>query len=177
MARPKRIDELISRICDGSEEIVDVEYIGAFLVRGPYTLRIASDGLRQQWAESIVPIEYLPLYGLKCDHPETAGGLFDAAPFAAFDRTDLQNEWLNLPPEPEPLFELCTDNFGAQFWIGESQTVYGHNLNNEFQPIGAVGDFVDFAIDMAINEQSWHRCLRLEADAAPYRLSSIEMMG
>lgn len=177
MTKRNRIDELLSHIHDGSEEVIDVEYIGRFLVRGPFTLRVGSEELRQQWTQSVVPIEYYPLYGLKCDRPEMAGGLFDAAPFAVFDRTDPQNEWLNLPTEPESLFELCTDNCGAQFWIGESRTIYGHNLDNQFQPIGTVADFVDFAIAMALKEKCWHQCLRDESNVEPFQLSPINMMG
>jgi hypothetical protein len=177
MTKPSRIKELLARIHNGSEEVVDVEYLGQFLVNGPYTLRVPSDGLEQEWAASVVPIEYFPLYGLKCDRPEKAGGLFDAAPFARINASDLQNAGLNLPSEPEPIFELCTDSCGAQFWVGESRTVYGHNLDNKFQPVGPLAAFVDFAIEMALQEKCWHRCLRDTAELTPFELSSINMMG
>ncbi len=174
--KPKNLDLLLSRIHNGNEETVDVEYIGRFIVNQKHTLRVPEASLRQQWSDSVVPIEYFPIYGLKCDRPEMAGGLFDAAPFEPYDPASIQNEYLNLPSPPEYLHELCTDSCGAQFWIGESLTVYGHNLDNEFQKIGAISDFVDFAIEMSLNEQNWHECLRNVDSVSAFRLSIINTM-
>lgn len=171
-----KLEELLNRIHDGNQEIVEIDYLGQFLVNGPYTLSMPPEGLKEQWAISMVPIEYFPLYGLKCDDPEMAGGLFSEAPFARFDRTNLQNEWLNLPPEPEPLFDLCTDNCGTQFWIGESGKVYGHNINNQIQPIGPISSFVDFAIAMTLEEKNWHQFLQDEKIMTKFDLSPISMM-
>lgn len=173
----KRLEELLERIRDGNEELVDVEYIGKFLVNGNLTLRVPSRGLEHRWAASMVPIEYMPVYGLKCDRPEMAGGLLEAAPFARFDATSPEHEWLNLPTQPEELFELCTDQCGAQFWVGQSSTVYGHNLDNEFQPIGTLSDFVDFAIEMALQERSWHQCLGDANALKSAGLVAINTMG
>lgn len=177
MIAHNRINELIERIYDGSETTVEVEYMGKYIVNGPYTLRLPEGGLGQQWRQSVVPFDYFPLYGLKIDQPEAAGGLFDAAPFARFDRNDIQNQHLNLPAEPEVIYELGTDNVGAQFWVGDSLTVYGHNLNNEFQAVGTLGKFVDFAVRAALERRCWHQCLQDTVILAQCNLRPIDMMG
>ncbi|QDU92659.1 hypothetical protein [Lignipirellula cremea] len=178
MLEPARLSELLGRFYNGSEETVDVEYMGRFLVNGRMVLRVPEEGLEEQWAASLVPIEYLPLYGLKLSEPEQAGGLFEAAPFDRYDPMSLQNQWLNLPPEPEPepLFEIGTDDCGAQFWLGESGVVYGHNLDNQFQPLGALKDFVDFAIDTALRDVNWSQELHRPTALAPFRLTAINTM-
>jgi len=170
------MDELLATFYNGREQEIDVEYIGKYRLNGRMVLRVPTPNIETLWARSVVPIEYLPLYGLKFGEPELAGGLFESAPFRRYDRTAPEHEWMNPPEAPEPVYELCTDNCGAQFWIGNSLMVYGHNLNNEMQPIGPLSSFVDYAIDLAFEGLTWYRRINAPESLEKYGLQPINTM-
>ncbi|QDU37665.1 hypothetical protein Mal4_19810 [Maioricimonas rarisocia] len=177
MTKPARMDELLDAFYNGEEEEIDVEYIGRYRLNGRMVLRVPSPDIEASWAESVVPVEYLPLYGLKCGEPQLAGGLFEAAPFPRYDRSAPEYEWMNPPEAPEPVYHLCTDNCGAQFWVGDSHIVYGHNLDNEVQPIGPLMALVDYAIDSAMESRSWYERINEPDTMEKYGLQPINAMG
>ena len=170
------MDELLARFYNGDEREIDVEYIGKYRWNGRMVLRVPTSSVKSLWTQSVVPIEYLPLYGLKFSEPELAGGLFESAPFHRYDRSAPEHEWMNPPEAPEPVYELCTDNCGAQFWIGDSQVVYGHNLNNEMQPVGPLSSFLDYAIDLAFENLSWYERINVPERLQKYALQPINAM-
>jgi hypothetical protein len=171
------MDELLAHFYNGHEQEVNVEYIGKYWLNGQMVLRVPTQETESLWAESVVPVDYLPLYGLKFGEPERAGGLFESAPFSRFDRSAPEYEWMNLPDAPEPIYELCTDNCGGQFWVGESLVVYGHNLNNEIQAIGSLPSFVDYAIDLAFEGVSWYKRINVAECLEKYSLRPINTFG
>ena len=177
MKTPFRLHELLAKFSGSPDEIYDVEYLGRFRVSGDLTLRIVDERTALEWRRSVVPDEYIPLYGLKCGPPEYAGGLFDAAPFAAFDPNDLQYKYLNLPSPTKPIYDLCRDRYGCPFWVSADAIVFGLNQENEMQRIGALSDFVDFAIDLAIDGISWYERLNDSEATSRFRLTSIRTMG
>ena len=170
------MDELLAAFYNGSEQTVDVEYIGKFQLNGRMVLRVPSRHVEQSWAKSIVPVEYLPLYGLKFGEPELAGGLFESAPFQRYDRLAPEYEWMNPPESPETVYKLCTDNCGAQFWVGDSLMVYGHNLNNKMQEIGPLSSLVDYAIDLAFEGLSWYKRINDKESLKKYGMQPINTM-
>lgn len=176
MTKPKRMDELLATFYNGHEQEVNVEYIGKYRLNGQMVLRVPTQDIESLWAASVVPLDYLPLYGLKFGEPEWAGGLFESAPFQRLDRSAPEYEWMNLPDEPEPIYELCTDNCGGQFWVGESLLVYGHNLNNEIQAIGSLSSFVDYAIDLAFEGVNWYERIQAPESLEKYDLRAINAM-
>ena len=177
MTKPRRMDELLASFYDGNEEEVDVEYIGKFRLNRGMILRVPTRRIELSWSESVIPLDYLPLYGLKFGELESAGGLFECAPFRRYDRSAPEYEWMNPPESPEPVYQLCTDNCGAQFWIGDSLTVYGHNLDNEMQAIGPLPSFVDYAIDLAFQGISWYRRINTLDSLEKFGLKTINTMG
>ena len=176
MTKPARMDELLAAFYNGAEEEVDVEYIGKYRLNGRMVLGVPTPHIESSWVESVVPIEYLPLYGLKFGEPELAGGLFESAPFQRYDRSAPEYEGMNPPEAPEPVYQFCTDNCGAQFWIGASLMVYGHNLNNEMQPIGPLSSFVDYAIDSAFENRCWYERIDDLEGLRKYGLQPINAM-
>jgi hypothetical protein len=176
MTKPARMDELAAAFYNGKEQEIDVEYIGKYRLNGRMVLRVPTPDIETSWAQSVVPVEYLPLYGLKFSEPELAGGLFESAPFQAYDPSAPELEWMNPPEAPEPVYELCTDNCGAQFWIGDSHIVYGHNVNNEMQRIGPLSSLVDYAIDLAFEDLSWYERINAPERLEKYGLQPINAM-
>lgn len=177
MNSPHRLDELLARFTGSPDEDYEVEYVGRFRVSGAITLGVLNDKTAEAWRRSVVPDVYMPLYGLKCGPPEYAGGLFDAAPFAAYDESDIQYSHRNMPTPPKPIFDLCRDRCGCPFWVSSDGIVYGHSLNNEIQQIGALADFVDFSIDLALAGVSWYERVNESGTMSRFRLAPINTMG
>lgn len=177
MTASQRQAELLSRFSDSPDELYEVEYVGRFRVSGNLTLRVMDDDVADAWRRSVVPDGYMPLYGLKCGPPEYAGGLFDAAPFAAYDPNGPQYAGMNAPSPPEPIYDLCTDNCGCPFWVSADGTVYGHNLDNEVQRIGTLDAFVDFAVSLALDGTPWYSRTNDPGATMRFGLFKISTMG
>lgn len=177
MTALERRTELLARFAGSDVELYEVEYVGQFRVSGGVTLRVMDDAVAEQWRLSIVPDDYMPLYGLKYGPPENAGGLFDAAPFAPYDPNGPQYVGMNAPAPPEQIYDLCTDNCGCPFWVSASNTVYGHNLNNEIQRIGSLDSFVDLVVTLALDAVPWFARVKDNDTMARFGLAKISTMG
>ena len=175
MTASERQAELHARF-DGAEDF-EVEYVGRFRTSGNLTLRVVDDVIAEQWRLSVVPDEYMPLYGLKHGPAEYAGGLFDAAPFAAYDPDGPQYAGMNAPSPPESIYDLCTDNCGCPFWLSGAGIVYGHNLNNEIQCIGPLESFVDLVVSLALNDEPWYAHVNNNSTMKRFGLANISTMG
>ncbi len=177
MTAKQRQAELLSRFSGSPDELYEVEYVGQFRVSGNLTLRVMDDGTAEAWRRSVLPDGYMPLYGLKCGPPEYAGGLFDAAPFHAYDPNGPQYKGVNAPTPPEPIYDLCTDNCGCPFWVSADGTVYAHNLDNEVQRIGALDAFVDFAVSLTLEGTHWYTRINDHRTTTRFGLKRISTMG
>ena len=177
MTASQRRTELLGRFTGEPDELYEIEYVGQFRVSGNITLRVMDDDVVDAWRRSVVPDHYMPLYGLKCGPAEYAGGLFDAAPFAAYDPESPQYVGMNAPSPIEPIYDLCTDNCGCPFWVSATGIVYGHNLDNEIQRIGSLDAFVDFVVSLALDGTNWHSRVNDSDTTSKFGLDTISTMG
>lgn len=171
MAIEQEIERFVARLRSGPSETVEVEYLGQYAIYGETVLSVPEPGLAAQWAASVVPMHFMPLYGLKVGEPALAGGLFDAAPFPLYDPGEPRWEWMNPPSSPEPIYAMGETSTGSSFWVSAEGLVYGHNLDNEVQRVGELNDFIRFAMTAIENGRNWYQ---LVGDEKVMRAGALE---
>ena len=169
-----RIAEFVAAFNERPLEEEEIEYMGTYLRSGDLVTAVLDPEKKKRWSESLVPDIYQPLYDMKVGNAEYAGGIFSAAPFSVYDPNDPQYEWLGLPTPTETLYEFCSDNCGSQYWLNDSLQVFGRNLDNEIQLVGALEDFVRFAIDRALSGENWYESINDESVTSKFRLQACE---